>query len=335
MNTQANTNINIMVDSKEERQKYIDRVEVLDKVGKLFLIPSLEMMTARQISEFYGIEMDTLQSCYQRNKKEIDSDSTTVKKVQDFAEISDSALCTLRKQSRVHVLEFNGVQIIIPNKGVRCFSKRAVLRFGMLLRDSKVAQEVRTQLLNVFENTEVVVPEALTVEIETEKELLNNVAVAFASGDMMKFAEATMKLNAYKDRHIKEIEASNKQLTEENTELTEKNETLADDNAILTGNILEWSNQATANRVVRCMAITLGWNFGSCWNEIYKELDYKHGISLKKRWVKGKRPAKPYLSYLRDDEWDCFYKTIAAMLNARYVNPSTVFKKAKLEYKEE
>ena len=219
--------------------------------------------------------------------------------------------------------------------GVRCFSKRAVLRFGMLLRDSRVAQEVRTQLLNVFENTEVVVPEVLMAEIETEKELLNNVAIAFASGDMMKFAEATMKLNAYKDRHIKEIEASNKQLTEENTELTEKNETLADDNAILTGNILEWSNQATANRVVRCMAITLGWNFGSCWNEIYKELDYKHGISLKKRWVTGKRPAKPYLSYLRDDEWDCFYKTIAAMLNARYVNPSTVFKKAKLEYKEE
>ena len=33
-----------------------------------------------------------------------------------------------------------------------CFSKRAILRIGMLLRDSKVAQEVRTQLLNTFEN---------------------------------------------------------------------------------------------------------------------------------------------------------------------------------------
>lgn len=35
----------------------------------------------------------------------------------------------------------------VPNVGIRLFPKRAVLRLGMLLRDSRVAQEVRTQLL--------------------------------------------------------------------------------------------------------------------------------------------------------------------------------------------
>lgn len=43
---------------------------------------------------------------------------------------------------------------MIPNRGIRCFSKRAVLRFGMLLRDSEVAKEVRTQLLNIKEEAE-------------------------------------------------------------------------------------------------------------------------------------------------------------------------------------
>lgn len=38
-------------------------------------------------------------------------------------------------------------EVLINNRGIRCFSKRAILRIGMLLRDSEVAKEVRTQLL--------------------------------------------------------------------------------------------------------------------------------------------------------------------------------------------
>lgn len=34
----------------------------------------------------------------------------------------------------------------IPNHGVKCYPKRAVLRMGMLLRDSRVAKEIRSQL---------------------------------------------------------------------------------------------------------------------------------------------------------------------------------------------
>ena len=64
MNANVNTQIDNMVDNKEERQKYIDRVEVLEKVKKLFLIPQLDMMTARQIADFYEVEMNTIQICY-------------------------------------------------------------------------------------------------------------------------------------------------------------------------------------------------------------------------------------------------------------------------------
>ena len=315
MNANVNTQIDNMVDNKEERQKYIDRVEVLEKVKKLFLIPQLDMMTARQIADFYEVDMHTIQICYQRNKKEIDSDGTIVKKSLDFAKISKDTGCDFRQQAAVNILEFDNVQIVIPNRGVRCFSKRAVLRFGMLLRDSKVAQEVRTQLLNVVEHTESENPQALTAEIDNEQELLMEVARTFSSGDMMKFAEATMKLNAYKDRHIKAVE-------EKNAELTEKNETLAKDNDILSGNILEWSNRASANKVVRLMAAELRWEFATAWSEIYNELLYKHNINLKARKTKDGRSSLPMLAFLHDDEWEILYTTIAAMLQARYVNPS-------------
>lgn len=49
------------------------------------------------------------------------------------------------------------------------FPKRAILRVGMLLRDSEVAKEVRTQLLNIEEHTAT---EVKTYEIDYEQEVL-------------------------------------------------------------------------------------------------------------------------------------------------------------------
>lgn len=49
------------------------------------------------------------------------------------------------------------------------FPKRAILRVGMLLRDSEVAKEVRTQLLNIEEHTAA---EVKTYEIDYEQEVL-------------------------------------------------------------------------------------------------------------------------------------------------------------------
>lgn len=327
MKTNANIQTDNMVDNKNLRQKYIDRVEILDKVKSLFLIPQLEMVTARQIADFYEVDYNTIKLCYQRHKAEIDSDGVVSKNQQYFSKFAKGTACTLREishdnQKRVYQIDDN-IQIVVPNRGVRCFSKRAVLRIGMLLRDSKVAQEVRTQLLNVVDHVQSENPQVLTAEIDNEQELLMEVARTFSSGDMMKFAEATMKLNAYKDRHIKAVE-------EKNAELAEQNETLTKDNDILSGNILEWSNRASANKVVRLMAAELKWEFATAWSEIYNELLYKHNINLKARKTRDGRASLPLLAFLHDDEWEILYTTIAAMLQARYVNPSKIFSQAKI-----
>lgn len=326
MNANTNTQINNMVDNKEERQKYIDRVEVLEKVKKLFLIPQLDMMTIHQVADFYEVDLKVIQMCVLRNSDEIYADGVAMEKPRDLTKIWKTTKCSFPEvnktaNSTTYQIADN-VTIVIPNRGVRCFSKRAVLRIGMLLRDSKVAQEVRTQLLNVVEHTESENPKALIAEIDNEQELLMEVARTFSSGDMMKFAEATMKLNAYKDRHIKAVE-------EKNAELTKKNETLAKDNDILSGNILEWSNRASANKIVRLMASKLKWDFATTWSEIYNELLYKHSINLKARKTKDGRTSLPMLAFLHDDEWKILYQTIAAMLQARYINPSKLFEEAK------
>lgn len=331
MNTNANAQIDNMVDNKELRQRYIDRVEILDKVKALMLIPKLEMVTIHQVANFYEVDVSVINKCLLRNSDEIYADGVALKKPRDFGKMRKGTKCLFPEvgktaNSTTYQIADN-ITVVIPNRGIRCFSKRAVLRIGMLLRDSKVAKEVRTQLLNIADHVQSENPQVLTAEIDNEQELLMEVARTFSSGDMMKFAEATMKLNAYKDRHIKSVE-------EKNAELTEKNEVLAKDNDILSGNILEWSNRASANKIVRLMAKELKWEFGTAWSEIYNELLYKHNINLKARKTKDGRSSLPMLAFLHDDEWETLYTTIAAMLQARYVNPSKIFSQAKINLAE-
>lgn len=331
MNTNANAQIDNMVDNKKLRQRYIDRVEILDKVKALMLIPKLEMVTIHQVANFYEVDVSVINKCLLRNSDEIYADGVALKKPRDFGKMRKGTKCLFPEvgktaNSTTYQIADN-ITVVIPNRGIRCFSKRAVLRIGMLLRDSKVAKEVRTQLLNMADHVQSENPQVLTAEIDNEQELLMEVARTFSSGDMMKFAEATMKLNAYKDRHIKAVE-------EKNAELTEQNETLAKDNDILSGNILEWSNRASANKIVRLMAKELKWEFGTAWSEIYNELLYKHNINLKARKTKDGRSSLPMLAFLHDDEWEILYTTIAAMLQARYVNPSKIFSQAKINLAE-
>ncbi len=146
---------------------------------------------------------------------------------------------------------------------------------------------------------------------------------AYKSGEPAQVLAAASAYTAYQRRHIEKLQ-------EENSELNKKNAVLSEDNSILAGNILAWSNRASANKIVRLMAIKLDWKFGICWNKIYDELLYRHNINLKSRHTKGGRKSASLLDYLHDDEWASLYQTIAAMMQARYVNPSEIFEKAKL-----
>lgn len=330
-----NTNVNVeeMIKDVKVRDKMASRVEVLDVVKDIFLIPRMETFTIKQIAEWYKVEPKTIRRIYQNCHEEFEHDGTRLVPLSEVNSVftrksaNGTQMSTLPKINKsrygIEIQLDNETWIKIPNTGVIMFPKRSVLRMGMLLQYSEVAKEVRTQLLNVFEKAETGEPVDVVEEIDREKELLNNVALAWASGDMMKFAGATMELNAYKDRHIKEIENANK-------ELTEKNELLTEDNNILAGNILAWSNRASANKIVRIMAGELKWYYGSTWNKIYDELTYRYGINLKIRQGQA-HSSKPLIEFLHDNEYEKLYKTIAAMLQERYVNPSKIFKKAKVE----
>lgn len=299
-----------MVDNHDLRNELIARTEVLDKVKKLLLIPEMNCMTIRQVADYYEVDIDTLKKCCKRNKDEIILDGVVTKTPRVFKDLlKGQDVPLVQNQTNLVIQIDDNTRLEIPNRGIKCFSKRAVLRIGMLLRDSKIAQEVRTQLLNIVEHTAEEKPELLTQDIDDEEKLQAAIGKAFATGDIMEFATAAQAYTAFQRRHIDRIETSNK---------------------LLTGEILHISDRKMFNRVMRKFASTLHISFGVAFSMLYKQLSYRYGIDLKKR---GDRKT-PYIQYIKDNEWDKVQKVIVAILEKYNVNVKEFFESCSPTFKE-
>lgn len=80
-------------------------------------------------------------------------------------------------------------ELIFPFNRVGVFTKRAILRIGMLLRNSQVVKEVRNQVLNIVTS---VTDEPKTFEITKEKELF--MSIMFAKTEVER---ATLLINSF------------------------------------------------------------------------------------------------------------------------------------------
>lgn len=299
-----------MVDNHDLRNELIARTEVLDKVKKLLLIPEMNCMTIRQVADYYEVDIDTINRCCQRNRTEIVGDGVANKTPKVFKDLlNEQDVQLVQNRTNLVIQIDDNTRLEIPNRGIKCFSKRAVLRIGMLLRDSKIAQEVRTQLLNIVEHTAEEKPELLTQDIDDEKKLQAAIGKAFATGDIMEFATAAQAYTAFQRRHIDRIETSNK---------------------LLTAEVLHISDRKMFNRVMRKFASTLHISFGVAFSMLYKQLSYRYGIDLKKR---GDRKT-PYIQYIKDDEWDKVQKVIVAILEKYNVNVKEFFESCSPTFKE-
>ncbi|MED2878927.1 phage antirepressor KilAC domain-containing protein [Bacillus thuringiensis] len=153
--TQQIADISEIIDVKSKRDALAERIEVLEKVKTLVLLPNIEMVTARQIAEFYEVPLKTVQKTYSRYRKEIQSDGYTSATGKKLVVDNMSTTDYSEKSGYYDVSLSDGSSTKIAMSTVGLYSIRAVLRFGMLLRDSKIAVEVRNQLLNIRDNADM------------------------------------------------------------------------------------------------------------------------------------------------------------------------------------
>lgn len=294
------------IDDRVLRDEAVKHYEVLEKVKELLLIPEMDCMTVEQLAEYYSskdciVTSNGIRKLYSLHQDELDNDGVCIKSYKDF--LSGNKF-TLEKASKGKVLlrhdymDDSSYLIEIPNRGIRIFPRRAILRVGMLLRDSEIAKEVRTQLLNIEEKAN---NETKTQDINEEQKLAFELGMAMGSGNVETIAIATGKMMAFKNRHIAKLETDNKALA---------------------GEVLEWSDRNKLNAGVRKLAAVTGIHFSKIWNELYKNLQYKYGICLKQR---GK---SPYIQYIDESEWNKVIKTFCAMCEAYEQSPSDMFQQS-------
>ena len=132
-----------LIENKELREEYINRVEILEKVKQLLLIDGADVATTKQVADFYEVDEDTVRQIVTRNHEELLEDGIinyTGKEIKAEFLRDNMSFKTFSGGFTINDVKF-------ANKGNNIFPRRAILRVGMLLRDSIVAKEVRTQLL--------------------------------------------------------------------------------------------------------------------------------------------------------------------------------------------
>ena len=122
-----------IIENKETREKLIERVDVLDKVKKVILLPYGDSITTEQVADYYEVGKEAIKSIIKRHKEELLSNGYSYMKKSEI------------------ILMVHNEPIEIPNRGTGIFTRRAILNVGMLLRDGKIAHQVRTRLREMAE----------------------------------------------------------------------------------------------------------------------------------------------------------------------------------------
>lgn len=284
-----------IISDRKIRDRCAGHYEVLEKVKKLFLLPGTDMMSIEQVAEYYEVSPQWIKDLYTQNKSEIDSDGTEIIKRSHYDGSLLKTTSVEKKQTSVIYTFDDGQVITINNRGLKTFSKRAVLRIGMLLQQSNVAKRVRTTLLDIEEKIE---PETKIHDIEEEQKLALELGMSIASGNVEAITIASGKMMAFKNRHIAKLK---------------------NDNKALAGEILSWSDRKKLNAGVRQLAAVTGIPFGNLWNEVYKNLQYKYGICVKQRG------SAPYIQWIEEEEWENVIKTFCAICEAYEQSPTEMF----------
>ena len=294
MRIKEKSNDNVISD-RSIRDKCVGHYEVLERVKELLLLPGTELMSIEQVADYYEVSIDHIKSLYGLNREEIDGDGTEMIPRGFYNGSVINPTSVEQKQTSVTYTFENGQIVTINNRGLKAFSKRAVLRIGMILQQSVIAKEVRTQLLNIEEKSS---DEVKVQDINEEQSLMLAVGMAVASGDANAVTVATTNLIAFKNRHIEKLKNDNKALAE---------------------GILEWKDRNRLNAGIRKLAAVTGIHFSKMWNELYKNLQYKYGICLKQRG------GTPYVQWIKESEWDDVMKTFCAMCEAYEQSPTEMF----------
>lgn len=298
-------NENELLTNAKRREENMGRVEVLDKVGTLLSLPNTELYTTEMVANYYEVPVETVKSVVNYNNDELKNNGYSLQSKENLLSLNFNLKT---KRGGFNILDNEGNIVATGNnKGIATFTKRTVLNVGMLLRDSEIAKEIRSRLLDVVHDSEKGNGDISTVieEVSEEKQLMLDRMEAEFNGDFDKVCEINAKLFALKNKRIKELEDEVETITTHSLTIEESSDVI--------------------NRLIRIIAVKEYNNqFSKVWGDFYSKLNYKLGINIKSRTKKKKSDS--YLSTLSEEELFKAEEIVRAWANDLEIDVQKVLK---------
>lgn len=128
----------VLTESRTMRAQTADRVDVLDKVKALTLLPDGTHATTEIVASYYEVDVEAINSLVRRNRKELEENG--------LRKLTGAELRSFKESTGGQIDQRLG-----RSGSLRLFTRRAILNVGQLLTESAVARQVRTYLLEVEE----------------------------------------------------------------------------------------------------------------------------------------------------------------------------------------
>jgi hypothetical protein len=125
----------VLKESRTMRAQTAGRVDVLDKVKALALLPDGVHATIEIVAGFFESTVDAIEKIVQRNRKELEENGYMVLRGAEYRSFAADNLSAANPKTRTAAL----------------FTRRTILNVGQLLTESDVARQVRTYLLEIEE----------------------------------------------------------------------------------------------------------------------------------------------------------------------------------------
>ena len=306
------------------RDSLMEKVDVLDKLGELVNIPGTQYYTKAEVAKFYNVGLTAISSLIFDNKEEINKAGYVHKKAKELINENNKDLVVSKKGFK----EIGNS--VIANGVTGVFERKTVLRIGMLLKESKVAQKLRTYLLeveekapqeiknNALENIEKEPQQYIinlfsseeNVEVKQDKNIvlkekyIGAVKKSLESEDINKIMSTTSILINHllkiKQEEIKTLKADNKQLSLKNKDLVDQVEVMTSRGCTITD-----SRRVIVEIMKAIIKKTYGTSpksedYEEAWNKMYDFAKISTGIDVKKRDEKAKR--KTLLDHVSEEE---------------------------------
>lgn len=273
---------NEILESLKTRDELIGRTEVLDKVKDLILLPNTEYATTQQVADYFEVTSRHIEDLISCNKDELISDGFGIRKANDFITELNFGNKVIKKKGKFEVIVNDNI-LVFPPRGVNLFPKRAILRMAMLLRDSNIAKEIRTRLLDIVQDVsegKSDIIENVVNEIDEEKLLSERLTQAILNGNLEEEGRIKTEIIRLRNKRIEKLQNEIETITT---------------NALT---IIE--SKKVINKLVRVIAVKIyQGNFAKAWNELYKSVNYKLSINIKAR---DKKKRETYIDTLNEKE---------------------------------